>query len=144
MAKSTIARRSAIVGAASAAGVPRARAATRPPIVFLHGNGDTAGLWITTLWRFESNGWPRDRLHAVDFRYPTARRVEDVPQPGTTSAAEEAEQLAEEIAAIRRRTGAPKVVLIATSAASLPRAIRIRPMRRSLCRASKVCQPPSR
>jgi len=27
-----------------------------PPIVFVHGNGDTAALWTTTLWRFESNG----------------------------------------------------------------------------------------
>ena len=27
-----------------------------PPIVFVHGNGDTAGLWLTTIWRFESNG----------------------------------------------------------------------------------------
>ena len=24
-----------------------------PPIVFVHGNGDTAALWTTTLWRFE-------------------------------------------------------------------------------------------
>ena len=32
-----------------------------PPIVFVHGNGDTAALWTTTLWRFESNGWPREQ-----------------------------------------------------------------------------------
>lgn len=36
-----------------------------PPIVFVHGNGDTAALWQSTLWRFESNGWPRSRLHAI-------------------------------------------------------------------------------
>ena len=30
-----------------------------PPIVFVQGNGDTAALWQTTVWRFESNGWPR-------------------------------------------------------------------------------------
>ena len=24
-----------------------------PPIIFLHGNGEYAALWITTLWRFE-------------------------------------------------------------------------------------------
>ncbi len=119
MVDSKIARRSAIVGAASVAGIPRARAATRPPILFLHGNGDNAGLWISTIWRFETNGWPRDRLHAVDFRYPTARRVEDVPQTGTTSVAEEVAQLAEEIASVRRRTGAVKVVLIAQSRGAL-------------------------
>ena len=38
-----------------------------PPIVFVHGNGDTAALWTTTIWRFESNGWPRERLHAIDL-----------------------------------------------------------------------------
>ena len=24
-----------------------------PPIVFVHGNGDTAALWMPTVWRFE-------------------------------------------------------------------------------------------
>src|SRR6185369_12604850 len=38
-----------------------------PPIVFVHGNGDTAAVWMTTIWRFESNGWPRERLHAIDL-----------------------------------------------------------------------------
>ncbi|RZJ23399.1 MAG: twin-arginine translocation pathway signal, partial [Haliea sp.] len=33
-----------------------------PPIVFVHGNGDTAALWQSVAWRFESNGWPRARL----------------------------------------------------------------------------------
>jgi hypothetical protein len=32
----------------------RLRAAERPPIVFVHGNGDTAALWQTATWRFES------------------------------------------------------------------------------------------
>jgi triacylglycerol lipase len=52
------------------------------PIVFVHGNGDTAGLWITVLWRFESNGYPRELLHAVDLRYPSARSVDANPQAG--------------------------------------------------------------
>jgi len=47
-----------------------------PPVVFVHGNGNTAGLWITTMWRFECNGYPRELLHAVDLRYPTARSVD--------------------------------------------------------------------
>lgn len=29
----------------------------RPAILFVHGNGDTAALWHTTMWRFESNGY---------------------------------------------------------------------------------------
>jgi triacylglycerol lipase len=41
-----------------------------PPIVFVHGNGDTAALWQTTVWRFETNGWPRERLHAIDVPLP--------------------------------------------------------------------------
>jgi triacylglycerol lipase len=31
----------------------------QPPVVFVHGNGDTAALWHTTMWRFESNGYDR-------------------------------------------------------------------------------------
>jgi triacylglycerol lipase len=45
-----------------------------PPIVFVHGNGDSAALWTTTLWRFESNGWPRDKLHAIDLPLPAGAR----------------------------------------------------------------------
>ena len=45
----------------------------RPPIVFVHGNGDTAALWTPTIWRWQSNGWPRERLHAIDFPLPSAR-----------------------------------------------------------------------
>jgi triacylglycerol lipase len=85
------------------------------PIVFVHGNGDTAGLWITTIWRFESNGYPRELLHAVDLRYPTARSVDDKPQPGRSSASDVMRQLAEEVAGVRQRTGAAKVFLVAQS-----------------------------
>ena len=56
---------------AGCAGQPAGDA--RPPIVFMHGNGDSAALWQTTIWRFESNGWPRDRLVALDQPLPLAR-----------------------------------------------------------------------
>jgi len=85
------------------------------PIIFVHGNGDTAGLWITTIWRFESNGYPRDRLDAVDLRYPAATAVFDQPQPAHSTAADEMQQLAEEVTAVKQRTGAAKVILIAQS-----------------------------
>ena len=49
-----------------------------PPTVFVHGNGDSAALWTTTVWRFESNGWPRERLHAIDLPDPGARDDEFV------------------------------------------------------------------
>src|SRR5258706_3765985 len=39
-----------------------------PPIVFVHGNGETAALWMTTIWRFESNGWPRSEEHTSELQ----------------------------------------------------------------------------
>ncbi len=89
--------------------------ADKPPIVFVHGNGDTAALWQTTLWRFESNGWPADRLHAVDMPYPLARDVDSVAQPGRTSTQEAAEFLKREVDKVLRDTGASKVVLMSNS-----------------------------
>ena len=85
------------------------------PIVFVHGNGDTAGLWITTIWRFESNVYPPELLHAVDLRYPSARSVDDKAQAGRSSASDVMVQLAEEIERVRQRTGADKVHLVAQS-----------------------------
>jgi pimeloyl-ACP methyl ester carboxylesterase len=90
-------------------------ALAQEPIVFVHGNGDTAGLWLTTFWRFESNGYPRDRLFAVDLQNPTARSADDTPQPGRSSTTEVRDQLAAEVAAIRAQTGAAKVVLVGQS-----------------------------
>jgi len=60
------------------------RQAAPAPIVFVHGNGDSASIWQTTIWRFESNGWPADRLHAIDLPYPLARDDDAVAQPGRT------------------------------------------------------------
>lgn len=85
------------------------------PIVFVHGNGDSAAEWMVTLWRFESNGYPRDRLFAVDLRYPTARTLDDVPEAGTSSADESARRLADFIDDVLDRTGARKVALVGNS-----------------------------
>jgi triacylglycerol lipase len=86
-----------------------------PPIVFVHGNGDTAALWLTTEWRFESNGWPRNRLYAVDIPYPTAREDDTKPQEGRSSTTENMQYLSAEVDKVLRATGATKVVLIANS-----------------------------
>jgi triacylglycerol lipase len=86
-----------------------------PPIVFVHGNGDTAALWMTTLWRFESNGWPRDRLHAIEVPYPLARDDDSRPQPGRTSTAEHMAFLSAEVDKVLAATGAKQVVLVANS-----------------------------
>jgi len=86
-----------------------------PPIVFVHGNGDTAALWTTTLWRFESNGWPRERLHAIDIPYPLARDDDTKAQEGRSSTADNMAFLAAEIDRVLQATGARQVVLIANS-----------------------------
>ncbi len=85
------------------------------PIVFVHGNGDSAALWQTTIWRFESNGWPRERLIALDQPMPLARDDDTVPQPGRSSTAESMAFLQAEVERVRQATGADKVVLIGNS-----------------------------
>lgn len=86
-----------------------------PPIVFVHGNGDTAALWHTTVWRFESNGWPRERLHAIDLPYPLARDTDSKPQDGRTSTTEHMQYLAAEVDKVLKATGASQVVLYGNS-----------------------------
>ena len=86
-----------------------------PPIVFVHGNGDSAAMWLTTVWRFESNGWPRERLVALDMPYPLARDADDKPQAGRSSADEQMKFLADEVERVLSRTGASKVVLMGAS-----------------------------
>jgi len=86
-----------------------------PPIVFVHGNGDTAALWHTTAWRFESNGYDRKLLHAVDFTNPLARSEDAKPQPLRSSTADQMAELAREVAEVRRLTGRDKVALIGSS-----------------------------
>ncbi|MES2785926.1 MAG: twin-arginine translocation pathway signal [Pseudomonadota bacterium] len=86
-----------------------------PPIVFVYGNGDTAALWQTTVWRFESNGWPRSRLHAIDLPYPLARDDDTKPQPGRTSTAEHMAFLKSEVEKVLKTTGASQVVLVGNS-----------------------------
>jgi pimeloyl-ACP methyl ester carboxylesterase len=89
--------------------------ASTPPIVFVHGNGDSAALWQTTLWHFETNGWPTKHLHAIDLPYPLARDVDAQSQPGRTSTSESAEFLKREVDKVLLHTGASKVVLMGNS-----------------------------
>jgi pimeloyl-ACP methyl ester carboxylesterase len=85
------------------------------PIVFVHGNGDSAAEWMTTLWRFESNGYPRNRLFAVNLAYPNARTLDDQPEPGTSSSTQAEKYLADFVADVLEETGAKKVVFIGNS-----------------------------
>jgi len=86
-----------------------------PPMLFVHGNGDYAALWITTLWRMESNGIARDRMFALDFNNPQARADDAVAQPDRSSTEDQRRELADAVAELKRRTGAPRVALIASS-----------------------------
>ncbi len=86
-----------------------------PPIVFVHGNGDYDASWQTTIWRFESNGWPRDRLYAINHPYPLARDDDTKAQPGRSSTAEHLAYLTAEVDKVRKATGASRVVLMASS-----------------------------
>jgi pimeloyl-ACP methyl ester carboxylesterase len=90
-------------------------AAQAPPVLFVHGNGDHAALWITTIWRMESNGVPRDRLFAINFTDPLARIDDSVPQPNRSSTEDQRRELAEAIAQLKARTGAPRVALVGNS-----------------------------
>jgi len=90
-----------------------------PPIVFVHGNGDTAALWLTTVWRFETNGWPRDRLHALDLPLPLARDDDAVTQPARSSATELARHLQAEVTRVSQLHGGAKVVMVGNSRGGL-------------------------
>ena len=109
---------SGLLGACASA--PSASLEAMPPILFVHGNGDSAALWQTTLWRFESNGWPRERLHAIDVPYPLARDDDTKPQAGRTSTAENRAYLKDEVEKVLKATGARQVVLFANSRGGNP------------------------
>jgi pimeloyl-ACP methyl ester carboxylesterase len=86
-----------------------------PPILFAHGNGDHAALWMTTLWRMESNGVPRDRMFAVNFTDPLARTDDGVEQANRSSTEDQRRELAEAIKELKSRTGAARVALVGNS-----------------------------
>jgi hypothetical protein len=100
---------------AACASAPSPSLDRHPPIVFVHGNGDSAALWQTTIWRFESNGWPRERLHAIEMPYPLSRDDDTKPQAGRSSTAEHMAYLRSEVEKVMARTGAAKVVLFGNS-----------------------------
>ena len=90
-------------------------AADVPPILFVHGNGDHAALWITTLWRMESNGVPRERMLAINFTDPLARTDDKVEQPNRSSTEDQRRELGEAVKELQRRTGAPRIALVGNS-----------------------------
>src|SRR5882757_1351249 len=91
-----------------------------PPILFVHGNGDHAALWTTTLWRMESNGISRDRLFAINFTDPLARTDDTVAQPNRSSTEDQRRELGDAIKELKRRTGAARVALVGNSRGGNP------------------------
>ena len=85
------------------------------PIVFVHGDSDFAATWLTQIWRFESNGYPRDQLFAISFTDPQARADDAVPQANRSSTQDQIRELTAFIDGVKAKTGAPKVALVALS-----------------------------
>lgn len=96
--------------------VTTARAADGPPpILFVHGNGDSAAIWLMTIWRFESNGYEPSRLFAIDHPRPTARSDDTKEQENRSSTADQLKELAAKIAEIRAATGQARIALVGIS-----------------------------
>ena len=98
---------------------PRPAARSAVPIIFVHGNGDHAGLWDNTIWRFESNGYPRERLFAVDLPHPTATSRASVSERNRSTPEEQTAALAAFVTRVLQRTGASKVALVGSSRGGL-------------------------
>ncbi|MBR0773729.1 hydrolase [Bradyrhizobium diazoefficiens] len=94
---------------------PAAGSTEVPPILFVHGNGDYDALWMTTMWRMESNGIARDRMAAINFTDPNARTDDKVEQASRSSTEDQRRELAAAIAELKRRTGASRVALVGSS-----------------------------
>src|SRR5258707_4872133 len=68
-----------------------------PPILFAHGHGDHAALWITTLWRMESDRVARERMFAINFTDPLARTHDTKPEPNQSPTQDQRPQLPDAI-----------------------------------------------
>jgi pimeloyl-ACP methyl ester carboxylesterase len=105
---------SAAFALAGAGGAARAQAADLP-IIFVHGDGDQASVWQTLIWRFESNGYTRDRMYAINFANPLARDDDAVAQANRSSTGDQRNALSALIDGVIADTGAAKVALVAHS-----------------------------
>src|SRR3954467_2857592 len=86
-----------------------------PPVLFVHGNGDHAALWITTAWRMESNGVARERMFAINLTDPLARADDTKPEPNKSSTEDQRRELGEAIQQLKLSTGASRVALVGNS-----------------------------
>ncbi|HEV2673732.1 MAG TPA: hydrolase [Aliidongia sp.] len=100
--------------------LPAVAAEADPPILFVHGNGDSAALWETDIWRFESNGYDPALLSAVDFPHPMARAADDVPEPNRSSTADQTAELKQAVDQVLAATGRTRLVLVGSSRGGYP------------------------
>ncbi|HEX2914459.1 MAG TPA: alpha/beta fold hydrolase [Chloroflexia bacterium] len=98
---------------------PKLDPASYPPILFVHGNGDQAAVWMNTIWLFESNGYPADHLFTIDLKNPTASFDGNKPSPATTDNDAQRVQLAANVDEILAKTGAKKLALAGNSRGGL-------------------------
>ena len=84
-------------------------------ILFVPGNGDSAALWYTTIWRFESNGYDSSLLSAIDFKHPTARSDDTKVQENRSGTADQLRELAAKVAELQSRTGQKRLALVGNS-----------------------------
>jgi pimeloyl-ACP methyl ester carboxylesterase len=112
-------RRALLVGTAAFAltlSVGALRAEDAPlPIVFVHGDSDYAASWETTIWRFESNGYPGDRLFALSYTDPQARDDNATAQANRSSTDDNLKELSAFVDKVLKETGAEKVAIVALS-----------------------------
>jgi triacylglycerol lipase len=87
----------------------------QPPILFVHGAGDSAVQFDTVLWRFESNGWNPKRLFTINFTHPAPLLDIDKPDPNRSTTGQQRTELAARVAEVLRDTGEQKLILIALS-----------------------------
>ena len=89
--------------------------AAQPPVVFVHGNGDDAAKWMSVMWLFESNGYPKEKLHAVRFTNPSARLNDEKFEAHRSSTVDQAAELSAAVTRVLLTTKAEKVALIGSS-----------------------------
>ena len=99
-----------------AVGMPPSSAQTEDlPILFVHGNGGSAALWHTIVWRFESNGYDPSLLHAVDMPSPAAPADDRLDEPNRSTTTDQRDDLAAAVRRVLHATGQNRVILVGSS-----------------------------
>jgi len=94
-------------------------AEAQTPVIFVHGNGDHAGLWDNVIWRFESNGYPASRLFAVDLPNPSASSTLTAVELNRSTPEDQTAALAAFVTRVLLTTGVRKVALVGSSRGGL-------------------------